>query len=240
MPNIQMTSLSFAYEPSKDVLSNVNFVAQNHESIGLIGANGTGKSTFLKLIVGLLSISSGTILVNDLPINKANLPSIRKKVGYVFQDSNHQLFMPTVFDDVAFGPQNYGYSSTETHARVDEALQKVHMLAFKETPIYKLSEGQKKLIALATILSLNPEIILLDEPSSPLDPRNRRHLIDILNQMSPLKLIASHDLDFIYDTCERTLLLSNHQIVADGPTSEILRNELLLKTHGLELPLRFQ
>lgn len=240
MQSIKVTSLSFSYERQKEVLSNINFSANGEESIGLIGANGVGKSTLLKLLVGLLISPYGTISINDMIVQKKNLPAIREKIGYVFQDSNHQLFMPTVFEDVAFGPRNYGYSSSEVDKRVMQALQKVHMTAFKDTPIYKLSGGQKKLVAMATILSMNPDIILLDEPSSTLDPRNRRYLIHILNEMRVLKIIASHDLDLIFDTCQRTLLLSNHQIIADGPTQEILRNESLLKAHGLELPLKFQ
>lgn len=240
MQSIKVTSLSFSYEHQKEVLSNINFNAKGEESIGLIGANGVGKSTLLKLLVGLLISPYGTISINDMIVQKKNLPTIREKIGYVFQDSNHQLFMPTVFEDVAFGPRNYGYSPSEVDERVMQALQKVHMTAFKDTPIYKLSGGQKKLVAMATILSMNPDIILLDEPSSTLDPRNRRYLIHILNEMRVLKIIASHDLDLIFDTCQRTLLLSNHQIIADGPTQEILRNESLLKAHGLELPLKFQ
>lgn len=240
MQSIKVTSLSFSYERPKEVLSNISFNANGEESIGLIGANGVGKSTLLKLLVGLLISPYGTISINDMIVQKKNLPAIREKIGYVFQDSNHQLFMSTVFEDVAFGPRNYGYSPSEVDERVMQALQKVHMTEFKDTPIYKLSGGQKKLVAMATILSMNPDIILLDEPSSTLDPRNRRHLIHILNEMSVLKIIASHDLDLIFDTCQRTLLLSNHQIIADGPTQEILRNESLLKAHGLELPLRFQ
>jgi len=240
MSNIQVTSLSFSYDQRQDVLSNIHFSASSNETIGLIGANGTGKSTFLKLLVGLLLPSDGSIIIDELPLEKKTLPLIREKIGYVFQDSDHQLFMPTVYEDVAFSPRNYGYPPVEVERLVNLALQKVHMTSFKNTPIYKLSGGQKKLAALATILSLEPDIILLDEPSTALDPRNRKHLIEILNSMSALKLIASHDLDLIFDTCERTILLSDHQIIADGSTQKILKDEMLLKAHGLELPLRFQ
>ncbi len=240
MQSIKIVSLSFSYDDKIEILSDIHFDAHGPQSIGIIGANGVGKSTLLKLLVGLLTCPPGTITINTLPLIKNNLHTIRKKIGYVFQDANHQLFMPTVFEDVAFGPRHYGYSPQEIHLYVSQALQKVHMEAFKDKPIYKLSGGQKKLVSIATILSMNPNIILLDEPSSGLDPRNRRHLIDILNDMNLLKIIASHDLDFIYDTCERTLLLSNSTIVADGLTQEILSDEKLLKDHGLELPLRLQ
>lgn len=240
MPNINVNALSFSYEPYKEILSNIYFSAQNQESIGIIGANGVGKSTFLKLLVGLLTTPYGQIFINDLLVKKDNLSILREKIGYVFQDSNHQLFMSTVFEDVAFAPRHYGYPSNEVNQRVMHALQEVHMTAFRDTPIYKLSSGQKKLVAIATVLSMNPDIILLDEPSSTLDPRNRKQLIHILNDMSDLKLIASHDLDLIYDTCERTILLSDHQIIVDGATKEILQDETLLLQHGLELPLKFQ
>lgn len=240
MSNIQITSLSFSYDHQNEILTNIHLTAKSHETIGLIGANGAGKSTLLKLLVGLLLPSNGSILIDALPIEQKTLPLIRQKIGYVFQDSDHQLFMPTVYEDVAFGPRSYGYPPSEVERRVNMALEKVHMTAYQNMPIHKLSGGQKKLTALATILSLEPEIILLDEPSTALDPRHRRSLIDILCHMSSLKIIASHDLDLIYDTCERTLLLSEHQLIADGPTKMILHDETLLKAHGLELPLRFQ
>ena len=240
MSNIRLTALSFSYDNQQTVLNNIYFEAKEDQTIGLIGANGAGKSTLLKLLVGLLTPTNGAIYVDGLLLEKKTLPVIRRKIGYVFQDSDHQLFMPTVYEDVAFGPRNYGYPPLEVERLSDLALEKVHMTSFKSTPNYKLSGGQKKLVALATILSLEPKIILLDEPSTALDPRNRRHFIEIINSMSSLKLIASHDLDLIFDTCERTLLLSDHQIIADGATQEILKDEALLKAHGLELPLRFQ
>jgi len=240
MQSIKIVSLHFSYNAEKEILSNISLEAHGSQSIGIIGANGVGKSTLLKLLVGLHICRPGTITINHLPLIKSNLATLREQIGYVFQDANHQLFMSTVFEDVAFGPRNYGCPPEAIHLRVMEALQKVHMASFKDKPIYQLSGGQKKLVSIATILSMNPNIILLDEPSSGLDPRNRKHLIAILNDMKLLKIIASHDLDFIYDTCERTLLLANGAIVADGPTKEILSNETLLKNNGLELPLRLQ
>ena len=239
MTDIHIHDLSFSYEPHTEILSHLSFHAAAHETIGLIGANGTGKSTFLKLLVGLLPSPQGKIMIGEYTLEKKTLATIREKIGYVFQEADHQLFMSTAYDDIAFGPQNYGYSPEEVDKRVDEALKMTHMLSYKHTPIYQLSGGQKKLISLATILSLNPEIVLLDEPSNTLDPRNRKQLIHILNDMNALKLIASHDLDLIWDTCERTLLLSHTKVVADGPTKDILQDKALLQAHGLELPLRF-
>ena len=167
------------------------------------------------------------------------LNHIREHIGYVFQDSDSQLFMTTVEEDIAFGPQNYGLSPEEVEKRVAHALELTHIEDLRKKQIYKLSGGEKKLAAIATILSMEPDIVLMDEPSVALDPKNRRHLINLLNEMEPMKIIASHDLDFILDTCERTILMWEGEIIADGPTSEILTNEELLDSHGLELPLRY-
>jgi cobalt/nickel transport system ATP-binding protein len=173
-------------------------------------------------------------------VNKKNLNEIRKKTGYVFQDSDSQLFMSTVFEDVAFGPRNYGVPEPEVKKRVMEALNKVHIEELRDRQIYRMSGGQKKLASIATILSMEPEIILLDEPSIALDPKNRRNLIGILNEMPETKIIASHDLDMILDTCDETILLADGSVVSSGPTEEILKNKELLEKYGLELPLCMQ
>ena len=171
------------------------------------------------------------------PVNKKNLSHIREHVGYVFQDSDSQLFLSTVGEDVAFGPQNYNLPDEEVKRRVDEALDKVHISHLRNKHNYKLSGGEKKLAAIATILSMEPDIIIMDEPSIALDPRNRRNLIGILNEIGALKIITSHDLDFIMDTCSRALLLDEGRIIADGSVKEILTDKKLLEEHGLELPL---
>lgn len=240
MSAIEIENLSFAYHPGRPVLTDLNFMADGQENIGLIGANGVGKSTLLKLLVGLIGGYEGNIRVGGLAPDKKNLANIRKMAGYVFQDSESQLFMSTVYEDVAFGPRNYGCSPQEVDALVGEALKKVHMEHLKNRQIYRLSGGEKKLAAIATVLSMEPQIMLLDEPSGALDPRNRRNLIHILNEMDGLKLIASHDLDLVLDTCERTILLSGGSIVRDGATRDILSNGRLLTEHGLELPLCMQ
>ncbi len=239
MQKIEIKKLSFSYPNGKGVLSNIQFQASGTESIGLIGANGVGKSTLLKLLVGLNLEYSGEILINGIRVEKNTLPEIREKTGYVFQDSDSQLFLSTIYEDVAFAPRNYGLSPKEVEERVNAALQAVHIEDIKNKPIYKLSGGQKKLASIATILSMKPELILLDEPSVALDPKNRRNLIHILNELDVLKIIASHDLDFIYDTCERTILLADGKIVKEGKTEEILLNKELLEQNGLELPLSF-
>lgn len=221
----------------KQVLQDIHFHVADKESVGLIGANGVGKSTLLKLLVGLANGYGGVLRVGGLDVEKKNLAAIRKSTGYVFQDSDSQLFLSTVYEDVAFGPRNYGYSGEEVERRVAEALKQVHMEELRDRQIYRMSGGQKKLASLATILSMEPQLMLLDEPSAALDPRNRRNLIHILNEIAVTKVIASHDLDFILDTCERTLLLFDGKIVRDGKTEEILEDRKLLEESGLELPL---
>ena len=236
---LNINNLSFSYENGSEILKNINLKANHGESIGLIGANGVGKSTLLKLLVGLNINYSGGLEVAHHKMSKENLNHIREHIGYVFQDSDSQLFMTTVEEDIAFGPQNYGLSPEEVEKRVVHALELTHIEDLRKKQIYKLSGGEKKLAAIATILSMEPDIVLMDEPSVALDPKNRRHLINLLNEMEPMKIIASHDLDFILDTCERTILMWEGEIIADGPTSEILTNEELLDSHGLELPLRY-
>ncbi len=234
---LKIKDLSFTYEDGNKVLDGLNLTAHDGESIGIVGANGIGKSTLMKLLVGLYLNFEGELEVAGHPVNKKNLSHIREHVGYVFQDSDSQLFLSTVEEDVAFGPQNYGLSDEEVKRRVDEALEKVHITHLRGKHNYKLSGGEKKLAAIATILSMEPDIIIMDEPSIALDPRNRRNLIGILNEIQALKIITSHDLDFIMDTCTRALLLDEGRIIADGSVKDILTNKELLEEHGLELPL---
>ena len=213
---------------------------ESGESVGLIGANGVGKSTLLKLLVGLNENYIGDIRVEGIPVSNQNLSAIREKTGYVFQDSENQLFMSTVSEDIAFGPRNYGLPESEVKKRVEDALKRMRIENLAEKQIYKLSGGEKKMAAIATILSMQPEVVLMDEPTIALDPKNRRNLIHILNELSQTKLIASHDLDMIYDTCDRVVLMDQGEVVADGMAKEILTDQKLLEEHGLELPLGIQ
>lgn len=237
--HLDVNDVSFAYDPTRPVLKNISFHAGENDAIGLIGANGVGKSTLLKLLVGLVSGFTGEVRIEEIPLEKKTLPKIRERVGYVFQDSDSQLFMTTVREDVAFAPRNYGLPEEEVNRRVEEALERVHITKLADQPIYKLSGGEKKMASIATILSMTPDMILMDEPSAALDPANRRNLIGIINEFEHLKIIASHDLDFIYDTCSRVILMHDGQIVKDGTPDEILRDENLLLENGLELPLSF-
>lgn len=235
---VESKELSFSYGKHL-ILDRISIQIQNGESVGIIGCNGVGKSTFLKLLCGIELNYEGALTVCEMEQNKKNLEKIREKTGYVFQDSESQLFMTTVYEDVAFAPENFGYSEDEVKKRTMEALEKVHMEQYANQKIYKLSGGQKKLASIATVLSLEPQILLMDEPSVALDPQNRRNLIHVLNELHTTKIIASHDLDFVYDTCQRVILLSEGRVVADGFAAEILTDKELLEKNGLELPLSF-
>lgn len=237
---IRLDHVSFHYSNGPQVLKSISFSLEKGGSVGLVGANGAGKSTLLKLLVGLVSGFEGEVKVAGLSMDKKNLAGIRAKVGYVFQDSDSQLFNNTVYDEIAFGPRNYGLSEEEVKKRADEAMEKTGTAYLKDKPVYQMSGGEKRLVSIATILSMEPELILMDEPEAALDPRNRRRLIGLLKGLQPAKLIASHDLDMIMDTCERTILMHQGAIVADGPTDKILRDKELLEAHDMELPLRLQ
>ncbi|MDO4632507.1 MAG: energy-coupling factor ABC transporter ATP-binding protein [Eubacteriales bacterium] len=238
--HIDVEHLSFGYEKGRRILDDVSFHAGEHDSVGLVGANGVGKSTLLKLMVGLHPGFEGAIRVEEIPLQKETLSQIREKIGYVFQDSDSQLFMSTAYEDIAFAPRNYGLPEKEVERRVNEALETVGISYLKDRHPYQMSGGEKKLVSIATILSMTPDIILMDEPSVALDPRNRRNLIRILNSFEHLKIIASHDLDMILDTCSRTILMAGGKIICDGPTEEILSDQKLLEENGLELPLCMQ
>ena len=239
-PLLELKDVSFSYESGQKVLHDVSLHVHPGESIGLIGANGAGKSTLMKLVVGLCTNYEGNLEVEGVPVTEKTLTEVRKKIGYVFQDSDNQLFMSTVAQDVAFGPRNYGLTEEEVQKSVQVALDAVGISHLKDKQIYKLSGGEKKLAAIATILALNPKLILMDEPSVALDPKNRRNLIEVVKSLPEVRLIASHDLDFIWETCERTILVAGGTIIADGSTKKILSDKALLEANDLELPLRLQ
>ena len=235
---IEFQNVSFSYG-DVPVVENLSFTIQKGETVGLIGANGAGKSTIMKLMLGLLS-GSGEIKVDGLPVCKNNLAEIRKKIGFVLQDSDNQMFMPTVYEDMIFGPRNYGLSKEETEKRVDTVLTQLGLQDLKHRHNHKISGGEKRMAAIATILAMEPEMILMDEPSTALDPVNRRTVINTINRLPQTKLIASHDLDMILDTCQRVILLSHGTIVADGDAETILRDKALLEANRMELPFCLQ
>ena len=235
---IEFQNVSFSYG-DVPVVENLSFTIQKGETVGLIGANGAGKSTIMKLMLGLLS-GSGEIQVDGLPVCRDNLAEIRKKIGFVLQDSDNQMFMPTVYEDMIFGPRNYGLSKEETEKQVDAVLTQLGLQSLKHRHNHKISGGEKRMAAIATILAMEPEMILMDEPSTALDPVNRRTVINTINRLPQTKLIASHDLDMILDTCQRVILLSHGTIVADGDAETILRDKALLEANRMELPFCLQ
>ena len=228
--------VSFSYEPDRPVLRDISFRIERGESVGLIGANGAGKSTVMKLLLGLIQ-GEGRVLVDGIEVRKASLPEVRRKLGFVLQNSDNQLFMPTVYEDMMFGPLNYGLSREEAEKRVDTVLEDLGLTALKQRHNHRISGGEKRMAAIATVLAMEPEAVLMDEPSSALDPYNRRVVINTIRALPMTKLITSHDLDMILDTCDRVILLSKGQIVADGRADVLLRDRALLEAHRMELPL---
>ncbi len=235
---IEMKHVSFRYEAGKEILNDISFRLEKGESVGLIGANGAGKSTIMKLLSGIL-FGEGKVMIAGTPVGPKNLYEIRRKLGYVLQDSDDQMFMPTVYEDMIFAPRNYGLSKEETEERIDEVLEKLDLMELKHSRNHKISGGEKRMAAIATILAMDPEVILMDEPTASLDPYNRRLVINAINSLSQTKLITSHDLDMILDTCSRVILLDQGKIIADGKTEEILQDQKLLEAHRMELPLSF-
>jgi len=236
---IEFKDVSFSYEKSNPVIKNLSFKIEKGESVGLIGANGAGKSTIMKLLLGLV-FGEGTILIDGLEMNKDNLSEIRKKLGFVLQNSDNQMFMPTVFEDMMFAPLNYGMSKEDAERKVDLILERLNLSYLKNRYNHKISGGEKRMAAIATILAMEPEAVLMDEPTSALDPYNRRIVINTINEMEETKIITSHDLDMILDTCNRVILISGGTLIADGPSEVILKDKELLEANHLELPLRFQ
>ena len=238
---IEFKHVTYSYTAGKPVLKDVSFHINAGERVGLIGANGAGKSTILKAIAGLIDIGrSGEIWVSGLLMGRDDLSEIRRRAGFVLQESDDQMFMPTVLEDMIFGPVNYGMSPAEAEAAADGVLRRLGLSDLKMRRNHELSGGEKRMAAIATILIMKPEILVMDEPSASLDPRNRRRLINMLNDLPQTKLIISHDLDMILDTCDRVILMTEGQVKADGPCAEVLRDREFLEENGLELPFILQ
>ena len=233
---IRFEHVSCEYEKGQTVLNDLSFEIRNGDSVGLIGANGAGKSTLMKVLLGLLPYQ-GLITVDDLEVNKQNLKEVRRKLGFVLQNSDNQMFMPTVYEDIMFAPLNYGMSRDEAEKRTDAVLAQLGLSDLKYRHNHKISGGEKRMAAIATVLAMEPDVLLMDEPTSALDPYNRRIVINTINALPNTKIITSHDLDMILECCDRVLLLSDGVLAADGPAGEILRDRALLEAHHLELPL---
>ena len=241
-PSLEVKELAFAYPDGHQALFGINLKIAPGERVALLGPNGAGKTTFVMHLNGLHAAQHGEVIIDGEVIDteaKESLRAIRGKVGIVFQDPDDQLFMPTVFDDIAFGPQNLGFSGKELEDKVLAALDRVGMSEFKDRPPHHLSFGQRRRVAVATVLAMNPSMLVLDEPSSNLDPASRRELAEILTSLPITMIMVTHDLPFAYELCERSVILAGGEIVADGKTEEILRDSELLKKYRLELPKGF-
>ncbi|MDD2734707.1 MAG: ABC transporter ATP-binding protein [Desulfuromonadaceae bacterium] len=237
---VEVTHLQHIYPDGTIAIKDVSFCITHGESVAIIGANGAGKSTLLQHLNGCLEATSGQIRIGDTPLSKRTLPDIRRTVGMVFQNPDDQLFMPTVFDDVAFGPLNLGLEGMHVEKRVTEALTQVGAGHLATKPPYHLSGGEKKRVAIATVLAMTPDILVLDEPTSGLDSFARRQIMSLLKEFHHTKIFTSHDLDMVLDICQRTIILHEGAIMADGPTGEIFQNDDLLATCHLEKPFALQ
>ena len=233
---VEFNNVSFSYEKGCPVLNDMSFCIDEGENVGIIGANGAGKSSMLKVLLGLLP-HEGEILVKGIPVCKQNLPEIRRILGFILQNSDNQMFMPTVYDDMMFGLLNYGMSRQDADERVDAVLEELNLGKLKYKYNHKISGGEKRMAAIATVLAMDPEVIVMDEPSVSLDPCNRRSVINVIKDLPQTKIIASHDLDMIMETCSRVILISGGSVVASGTTEEILGNKKLLEDNRLELPI---
>ncbi|WP_285743585.1 ATP-binding cassette domain-containing protein [Lentzea sp. NBRC 105346] len=236
-PALTVSRLAYAYPNGHQALYGVNLTIEQGERVALLGPNGAGKTTLALHLNGVLSGGSGEVTVAGLPVTKANLREIRRRVGLVFQDPDDQLFMSTVGEDVAFGPANFGLSDVD--GRVQRALRAVGMESFADRSPMHLSGGQRRRVALASVLACDPEILVLDEPSANLEPVARRELAEVLLGLDRTMLMVTHDLPYALQLCPRSVLVDDGVVVADGPTREILRDTELLARHRLELPFGF-
>ena len=236
---LKINNLSYAYPDGHKALKGIDFSINKGESIAILGPNGAGKTTLILHLNGILGELKGEIEVDGLEYSSENIGKIRKTVGVVFQDPDDQLFMPTVIEDVMFGPKNFGYSNEESETNAVEALKMVGMENFQDRPPHHLSFGQKRKVAIATVLASKPKLLVLDEPASNLDPASRRDLIDILIKLDISIILVTHDLPMALEICERSLVLNEGIIKEDSLTKDILQNKQLMKENRLELPYGF-
>ncbi|WP_373482521.1 energy-coupling factor ABC transporter ATP-binding protein [Acetobacterium sp.] len=237
---LEIEKLNYAYPDGHQAIRDINLKIKEGESIALVGANGAGKSSLFKLIIGISDIKEGSIKVEDLPVEKKTLKDIRRKVGMVFQNPDDQLFMTKVYDDIAFGPRNELLDEHVVEERVVNALEQLGITHLRDRMPHRLSGGEKRVIAIASVLAMNPRVILFDEPTSFLDPQARRNVINTLDSLKMTKIIATHDLDMALDICDRVIILHHGSVFADGTVKDILLDEELLSQCHLELPLCMQ
>lgn len=237
---IDLKDLHYRYPDGKEAINGVSIHIGHGESIGLVGANGAGKTTLLMLLTGMLFPEGGEVAIGETKVTRATLSIVRQRMGFMFQNPDDQLFMTTVYDDVAFGPRNYKLDEEDVERRVLSSLDTVGIRHLKDRPPYKLSGGEKRAASIASVLSMDPDILIADEPSDALDPRARRRVIDLFKGFSHTKIIASHDLDLILDICERTIILKKGKVIYDGETKKIMGDRSFMEGSGLEIPLSMQ
>jgi cobalt/nickel transport system ATP-binding protein len=233
---IEVEHLHYAYPDGLEALQGIDLIVGRGEKVALVGPNGAGKSTLMLHLNGIFAPAHGSVRVAGLSVERANLGRIRSEVGLVFQDPDDQLFSPTVRDDVAFGPLHMGLAESEIHERVERALASVGMAGFERRLPHRLSIGQRKRVAMATVLSMDPSVLAFDEPSAGLDPRGRRELIGLLRTLPQTMLVATHDMRLVAEVLPRTVVMDGGLVVADGRTSDLLTDAALLEAHGLEAP----
>lgn len=233
---VEVRDVFFAYPDGTEALRGVTFRVEHGCAVALVGANGAGKSTLLLHLNGYLPTARGEVYIGDTVVTRETAVLARRAVGMVFQDPDDQLFMPTVAEDVAFGPLNAGLPPEQVERRVATALERVGMAHVRDRPPYRLSAGEKRAVAIATVLAMAPDILVMDEPSANLDPRARRRLIDLLLSFEHTRIIATHDLELVVEVCSRVIVLDGGKVVADGPTRDVLNDEALMLAHGLERP----
>lgn len=238
-PVLDVRGLAYAYPDGHQALFGVNLQVHQGERVALLGPNGAGKTTLVLHLNGILTAGAGSVSVSGVSVTDANLMEVRRRVGVVFQDPDDQLFMPSVRADVEFGPANLGLRGAALEARVVSALDRVGMLEFIDRPPHHLSFGQRRRVAVATVLAMQPEVLVLDEPSSNLDPASRRELADIIRSLDVTVLMVTHDLPYAYELCPRSVVLSDGVVVADGTTRDVLTDDALMAAHRLELPFGF-
>ncbi len=238
-PAIEIRNLQFRYPDGKEALRGVSFSISEGECVGLVGPNGSGKSTLLLHLNGILPEEypkTANVVICGKQLSKESASEIRRDVGLLFQDPDDQLFCPTVFEDVAFGPQQFGLSEKQVRNVVAKALEQTALLGSEDRSPHHLSSGEKRRVCLAGVLACEPKVLALDEPTSNLDPRGKRSLIKTLKSIPATKIIATHDLEMVVELCSRIILLDQGTVIADGPTQQLLGDEQLMLAHGLEKP----
>ncbi|NTV05641.1 MAG: ATP-binding cassette domain-containing protein [Chlorobiaceae bacterium] len=237
---ISIEGLSFSYPDGTKAIDHISLAIAEGSSVGIVGANGAGKSTLVNHLNGYYLPREGSISIHGISVIRKNLDRIHKMVGLLFQNPDDQLFTARLYDDVSFGPENLGLNQDDITILVGDALRELDLWELRDKPPAHLSQGQKRFASFATVLVMKPDVIVMDEPTADLDPKNRRKLINLVNRLATTKITVSHDLDFIWDTCQRVCIMNKGRIIADGQTREILGNRELLEANSLELPLRLQ